>query len=169
MGNDERLIAFYLGEGHDHKGRRLEDIWVLPSFWLEHTHDYIQWLFPIPEAGRFNSHAPVLGEAERSCFASDETLRENQRRSLEVMLAFFGLGWKGDAIVALAELNMRDHSWLKRGGHNHLRISRMIRSLNLCHQPEVATAFQQAVIEIGATRGVVSEQSIAYWRAATNV
>lgn len=60
MGNDERLIAFYRGEGHDHKGRRLEDIWELPSFWLEHTHDYIQWLFPIPEMGRFNAFASLL-------------------------------------------------------------------------------------------------------------
>ncbi|WP_223827956.1 opioid growth factor receptor-related protein [Vreelandella titanicae] len=61
MENDECLIAFYRGEGHDHKGRRrLEDIWALPYFWLEHTHDYIQWLFPIPEMGRFKAFASLL-------------------------------------------------------------------------------------------------------------
>ncbi|AJY50841.1 hypothetical protein KO116_02366 [Halomonas sp. KO116] len=37
MGNDERLITFYRGEGHDHKGRRLENIWRLRYFCLEHT------------------------------------------------------------------------------------------------------------------------------------
>ena len=58
MDNDQRLIAFYCGEGRDHKGRCLEDIWALSPFWLEHTHDYIQWLFPIPEAGRFNALLP---------------------------------------------------------------------------------------------------------------
>ncbi|NWO11388.1 hypothetical protein HLV40_13385 [Chromohalobacter salexigens] len=160
------LIAFYRGEAGDHKGRTLEDIWALSPFWLEHTHDYVQWLFPIPEAGRFNGFAPLLSEADRAAFAADEALRANQRRSLDVMLAFFGLTRQALVIETLPELNMREHIWLKRGGHNHLRISRIIRSLHLCQQPELAAAFQQAVIEIGTTQGVMSEQSIAYWRAA---
>lgn len=162
------LIAFYRGEAGDHKGRTLEDIWALPPFWLEHTHDYVQWLFPIPEAGRFNDFAPLLSEADRAAFAADEALRANQRRSLDVMLAFFGLTRRALVIEALPELNMREHIWLKRGGHNHLRISRIIRSLHLCQQPELAAAFQQAMIEIGTTQGVVSEQSIGYWRAANH-
>lgn len=160
------LIAFTRGEASDHQGRTIHDLWALSSFWLEHTHDYIQWLFPIPEAGRFNGFAPLLGEADRAAFAGDETLQANQRRSLGVMLAFFGLTRRELVIEALPELNMREHIWLKRGGHNHLRISRIIRSLHLCHQPELSAAFQQAVIEIGTTQGMVSEQSVAYWRAA---
>ncbi len=51
MTNDARLIAFHRGEGVDHKGCYLSDIWTHSPFWLEHTHDYIQWLFPISEAG----------------------------------------------------------------------------------------------------------------------
>lgn len=163
---DTPLIAFYHGEGADHKERMLHDLWALTPFWLEHTHDYIQWLFPIPEAGRFNGFAPLLGEADRAAFAADETLQVNQRRSLDVMLAFFGFTRRGLVIEALPELNLREHIWLKRGGHNHLRISRIIRSLHLCHQPELAEAFLQVVIEIGTTQGMVSEQSIGYWRAA---
>ncbi|WP_277809998.1 opioid growth factor receptor-related protein [Chromohalobacter canadensis] len=165
---DTPLIAFYRGEAGDHKGRTLEDIWALSPFWLEHTHDYVQWLFPIPEAGRFNGFAPLLGEADRAAFAQDETLRANQRRSLDVMLAFFGLTRRALVIEALPELNMREHIWLKRGGHNHLRISRIIRSLHLCQKPELAAAFQQAMIEIGTTQGVVSEPSVDYWRAANH-
>ncbi|WP_432414830.1 opioid growth factor receptor-related protein [Chromohalobacter israelensis] len=163
---DTPLIAFTRGEGSDHRGRTIHDLWALSPFWLEHTHDYVQWLFPIPEAGRFNEFAPLLSEADRAAFAADETLQAKQRHSLDVMLAFLGLTRCGLAIEALPELNMREHIWLKRGGHNHLRISRIIRSLHLCHQPELAAAFQQAVIEIGTTRGVVAEQSVAYWRAA---
>lgn len=162
------LIRFYTGEGADHKGRTIEEIWSLSSFWLEHAHDYIQWLFPIPEAGRFNGFAPLLTKEVREIFATDELLKANQRRSLDVMLAFFGLSREGLCIEALPELNMREHIWLKRGGHNHLRISRIIRSLHLCHQPELAAALQQAVIGIGTTRGVVSEQSVGYWQAATH-
>ena len=163
------LIRFYEGEGTDHKGRRIEDVWSLSHFWLEHTHDYIQWLFPIPEAGRFNGFAPLLCDEVRAAFAESDELKRRQRKSLDVMLNFFGLAREPGGIVALPRLNPQEHIWLKRGGHNHLRISRMIRSMYLCHQPELACTFQAAVVEIGTQHGFVSEQSVRYWRAATAI
>lgn len=166
MVKDERLIAFYRGEGHDHKGRRLEDIWALPSFWLEHTHDYIQWLFPIPEMGRFNAFAPLLTPDVQTVFEKEALLRQRQQQSLDVMLNFFGLEREDYIITAQPALSIQTHIWLKAGGHNHLRITRMIRSLFLCHQPELARAFQQAVIDNGTQHGVVSETSLQFWRDA---
>jgi hypothetical protein len=62
-------------------------------------------------------------------------MRQHQQRSLEVMLDFFGLTREENGIVAQPTLAMPTHIWLKAGGHNHLRITRMIRSLALCHQP----------------------------------
>lgn len=166
MDNDQRLIEFYCSEGRDHKGRCLEDIWVLSPFWLEHTHDYIQWLFPIPEAGRFNAFAPLLTPTVQAAFERSDVMRQHQQRSLEVMLDFFGLARDGSDIVAQPTLAIQTHIWLKAGGHNHLRITRMIRSLALCHQPDLARTFQQTVIKIGTQQGVVSETSIRYWREA---
>ncbi|MYL24469.1 hypothetical protein GLV89_11850 [Halomonas alkaliantarctica] len=166
MQNDTRLIAFYRGEAPDYQGRMIADLWALSPFWLEHTHDYIQWLFPIPEASRFNAFAPVLTPAVQAAFKEDTTMREHQQRSLAVMLDFFGLERRGDTIVAGPSLSMQTHIWLKAGGHNHLRITRIIRSLALCHQETLARAFQDAVITIGTQRGVVSETSLAYWRDA---
>lgn len=166
MQDDERLIAFYRGEGFDHKGRRLEDIWALSPFWLEHTHDYIQWLFPIPEAGRFNAFAPLLTPTVQAAFEREAPLRQRQQQSLDVMLDFFGLTRDGNVITAQPTLSMQTHIWLKAGGHNHLRITRILRSLALCHQPALARAFQQTVIEFGTQHGVVSETSLQYWRAA---
>jgi hypothetical protein len=166
MANDACLIAFHRGEGVDHKGRYLSDIWALSHFWLEHTHDYIQWLFPIPEAGRFNAFAPLLTPVVQAAFARDTILRQHQQRSLDVMLDFFCLAREGNAISAQPTLSIQSHIWLKAGGHNHLRITRIIRSLALCNQPELAQAFQQAVIEIGAKKGKVSKTSIQFWQDA---
>ena len=166
MPNDTRLITFYRGDAPDHQGRMIEDIWSLSPFWLEHTHDYIQWLFPIPEASRFNAFAPVLTPAVQAAFKEEATLRERQQRSLAMMLAFFGLERHGDLITAGPSLSIQEHIWLKAGGHNHLRITRIIRSLALCHQETLARAFQRAVREIGTQRGVVSATSLAYWRDA---
>ncbi|MDR5900183.1 opioid growth factor receptor-related protein [Halomonas vilamensis] len=158
------MIEFYCGEGRDHKGRYLDDIWALSHFWLEHTHDYIQWLFPIPEAGRFNAFASLLTPAVQAAFEGSDVMRQHQQRSLEVMLDFFGLDWDGSDIVAQPTLTIQTHIWLKAGGHNHLRITRIIRSLALCHQSELARTFKQAVIAIGTQQGVVSDTSLKYWQ-----
>ncbi|WP_339935618.1 opioid growth factor receptor-related protein [Vreelandella glaciei] len=166
MANDACLIAFHRGEGVDHKGRYLRDIWALSPFWLEHTHVYIQWLFPIPEAGRFNAFAPLLTPVVQAAFERDTLLRQHQQRSLNVMLDFFGLAREGNAISAQPTLSIQSHIWLKAGGHNHLRITRIIRSLALCYQPELARSFQHAVIHIGTQHGVVSETSLQFWRDA---
>jgi hypothetical protein len=47
-----RLLDFYRGVGADTEGRRLEDILAWPDDDLEEVHDFIQWLFPLPEPSR---------------------------------------------------------------------------------------------------------------------
>ena len=43
------LLRFYAGTGPDDRGRFLREIHQWPDDELEHTHDYIQWLFPLAE------------------------------------------------------------------------------------------------------------------------
>ncbi|MGY4878158.1 opioid growth factor receptor-related protein [Vreelandella aquamarina] len=164
--NDQHLLDFMKGERADHQGRMIEDIWALSPFWLEHTHDYIQWLFPVPEASRFNQFAPVLTPTVQEAFNADNVLKAQQRQSLDIMLTFFGLERDALSITDSPELSIETHIWLKAGGHNHLRITRIIRSLSLCHQEALARRFQQAVIEIGTGKGVVSQTSVSYWQNA---
>jgi DNA-binding transcriptional regulator/RsmH inhibitor MraZ len=157
------LISFIRGEGRDHRGRTLDDVLAMDDFWLEHTHDYIQWLFPLPEPSRANLKAPILTDDDRRAFNTDEYLKSQQRKALDRMLAFFGLVRRDLKIEALPGLNIKDHIWLKSGGHNHLRITRIIRSLHLCQQPELARALQSGFVKIGQFEGQVSEMSVTYW------
>ncbi|AJY50842.1 Opioid growth factor receptor (OGFr) conserved region [Halomonas sp. KO116] len=76
------------------------------------------------------------------------------------------LGWNAKTMSSQPNLSIQTHTWLKAGGHNHLRITRMILSLALCHAPELAQAFQKAVIDIGTQQGIVSETSVQFWRDA---
>lgn len=164
---ESQLIKFIRGEGRDHRGRTFDDVLAMDDFWLEHTHDYIQWLFPIPEHSRANTLAPAVTDADRHCFQEEGWLRQQHRKALDRMLAFFGLVRHDDRIDALPDLNPRDHIWLKAGGHNHLRITRIIRSLHYCHQPTLAKTLQSAVISIGQTHGYVRDQTVGYWLRAT--
>ncbi|MCY9873021.1 opioid growth factor receptor-related protein, partial [Vibrio barjaei] len=60
MNNNKQLINFHTNCGTDHQNRTINDIWDLNHFWLEHCHDYIQWLFPIDRSSRFNKFAPIF-------------------------------------------------------------------------------------------------------------
>lgn len=157
------LIKFHFGFGSDRHNRLIQDIWNLDLFTLEHDHTYIQWLFPIDTSHKFNSHAPKLTEADKNHFRQQPSLRSNQQKSLSAMLNFFGVGIDGDNFIPSQNLNMKDHIWLKRGGHNHLRISRIIRSIALCSQTILSQKFMNAMLTIAATHGVVSDESKQYW------
>ena len=94
-----RLLDFYRGQATDSEGRWLRDIWTWDDDELESVHDFIQWLFPLPEPSRFNPDAPLLTEADITAFRGDEQLRANLRRSFERVLTFLGLAMSEDGKV----------------------------------------------------------------------
>ncbi|MFW1135904.1 opioid growth factor receptor-related protein [Vibrio parahaemolyticus] len=157
------IIEFQLGKGTDSQGRKIDEIWSLNDFWLEHDHKYIQWLFPIDTHTKFNRHAPHLTLEDIETFSNSEVLKQAQRNSLSIMLRFFGMQQDGNRIFATEHLNIRDHIWLKHGGHNHLRISRIIRSLMLCGQPELSKGVQKAMLETAEQFGEVSDVTKNFW------
>ena len=59
-GNADLILDFYRSTGTDHRGRTLSQIPQKSDRWLEETHDYIQWLFPLYVRSKFNPHAPLL-------------------------------------------------------------------------------------------------------------
>ena len=69
------LVAFYRGEGRDHRGRLLSHIHQYDFDALERHHDYIQWLFPLPEPSGANLSAPLLTLQDIETFHREEPLR----------------------------------------------------------------------------------------------
>ena len=87
----DALLRFYRLEGPDARGRTLPEIWAWDAARLEGVHDYIQWLFPLPEPSAFNPQAPILTPETIAAFLADAQLRERLLRSLTLMLDFYGL------------------------------------------------------------------------------
>lgn len=110
------ITTFYRG-GCDDRGRRLEEILAWSDARLEAVHDYIQWVFPLREPSGANPTAPVLTEADVAAFAAEPALRERLRAAYKRMRAFYGLQPPGPK------------PWLAPGNHNHLRLTRIMRSL----------------------------------------
>ena len=107
-----KLIAFYRGQSADAAGRRIAEIWGWDARRLEMQHDYIQWLFPLPEASRFNPDAPRLGAADAKVFAADRDLQAALSRSRDLMLQFYWLLRDGGRIVRAPDFAARAANWL---------------------------------------------------------
>lgn len=161
-----QLTDFLEGKAPDHKGRLLSDLWQLDHFNLEYLHDYIQWLFPMDSVSRSNKHAPVLTLTDREYCQQSELIQQNQLKSSDLMLAYYGLIRQDNVISACDNLNMKQHIWLKRGGHNQLRITRIIRSLALCGNELVATSLQTCVLKYGVEKSCVQPKVLEFWQNA---
>lgn len=160
------ISRFLSGESPDSFCRNIEQFYGYSHFWLEHDHKYIQVLFPIDEGTQFNRHAPLVSAADRALFANSETLRQHHLRALDFILGFWGLARRGVQIYSPTPPNPASHPWLKRQNHNQLRMTRVIRSLSLLGNQQIAENLAQFVIETAKQFDSVSEQTQHYWRSA---
>jgi len=161
-----QLLYFYYGGHPDHKGRLLAEILRQDDDWLETTHDYIQWLFPIRSPSLANTHVPLLSKADIEAFSKDEILRNHQRASLYRMLAFFGLAKSGNTIERASNWELRRSSWFDVHTHNSLRISRMLESMRLLSSQEEAEMMWNTLEELirNETLCGITSKSRSIWR-----
>jgi Opioid growth factor receptor (OGFr) conserved region len=168
---DSQLVEFYRGHGLDHRGRTLSGILAFAFDELECHHDYIQWLFPLPEPSGANPSAPLLTKNDVAVFGSDQSLRMALLRSFGLMLAFYGLELvdSGDRVEVRRsdDFDERSRVWLTSGNHNFLRISRMLRSLSLLGLAGHPHAFLKCLEGIYAERSrTIGTTTMGYWRRA---
>jgi len=87
------------------------------------------------------------------------------------MLAFYGFEWNRERIVKSAAFPQRSRNWLSRENHNHLRITRILRSLYVLGEMQAARALFDALLAIydetaRSDRGRISERSFEFWKRA---
>ena len=119
------LFLFLEGQLPDSKGRYLQDILNFSDYEIENTHDFIQWVFPLEEASRSNFTAPVLEKFEIEEIRSSNVAKINIINASQWYLSFL----------------KRQNHWIRDYDHNHLRITRVIKSLRLLVSNESADSF----------------------------
>lgn len=172
--SDPAIIAFYRGTGPDHRGRKLPELQTQSLTELEQNHDYIQWLFPLPEPSSANPYGPVLTPAEIAEFQSDPVCRQQLLASLAVMLGFYGLEWNeasaSPAIIRSSRFSERQVVWLRPFNHNFLRLTRILRSLMLLGCGQQARALFSCLEEIYAAYSkIIGPESFGFWKRAVAI
>lgn len=164
----KELLDFYLEDsGRPHRLSMVLNSWGFDL--LEDEHDYIQWLFPLPERSKYNPGSPIL---TREII---KELTENQkfkgkfglfRQAQETMLDFYGIkeATGGADLCFIGKRHDMRH-WLTEFSHNHLRISRIIKSVSLLESQRRAVFLMSKFVELGSKSGVNIE-SIIHWKKA---
>lgn len=145
------VLAFLEGEGPDARGRTIFDVLASDDASLEQAHDFIQWLFPLTEPSGAVPGAPVL--------TSDQAKAIQDSVMAQCALAA--------ATDRMERFYRETHHWLTPADHNHLRITRIIRSLRLLRGDGEADAFRDMILaRVEATRAPISARSRGYWTTA---
>lgn len=151
----------------DSRGRTLYDILRFNNEELEYYHDYIQILFPLPEGSPFNASAPIIDRATFQAFRSRKDLRDKFYLSFKRMVKFYGSAIASNGNVTLgSNWDQASRNWVKRFDHNHLRITRIIRSLRVLGLEDEAESFFQSLVKIYNDSGKISHRSLTYWTRA---
>jgi hypothetical protein len=164
------LVQFYRGRASDAAGRTIGVIWEWDRRRLEMVHDYIQWLFPIPEASRFNPDAPVLTPQDAAVFRTDADLKARLGRSFAVMMDFYGLDHE-PVIARGADFAQRAADWLTPLNHNYLRLTRIMICLTHCGLELQARALLKVLEDIADREGagIIAARTRDFWRQAVTV
>ena len=168
-----KLVSFYQhpNGGRDFAGRTLSSILQWQDKDLEYSHDYIQTLFPLPERSPVNYQAPVIDRATFDAFRSRPELRARLRESFVRILSFYGFELQERhgqlKISPAANFLPVSKNWVMKFNHNHLRITRIIRSLRVLGLEREAEAFFAALEQVyQAANGKIGPRSLMFWTRA---
>ena len=164
---NQPIVDFYSGKATDTSGRTLREIHRWDYNELETVHDYIQWLFPLPEPSQYNLNAPVLDAEQIAKFHADAELRAQLLASLDKMLGFYGFERNNLSIIRSNSWEERSRNWLRLGNHNHLRLTRILKSLLILGLKDYAYALFEALNAVFPEKSsAISATTMGYWKRA---
>ena len=145
------IIDFLEAKTPDYRGRMILSLWKQTDYQAESTHDYIQWLFPLDEPSRSVNGAPILTELDIDEIKESSLAQANLAKSASWFLGFL----------------RRNQHWVTKYDHNHLRITRAIKSLRLLASNEAADEFKKMVFEyLGDDLNLIDPKASSFWNSA---
>ena len=145
------LCSFLTGHETNSSGWLLSHVWKFSDTQIENTHTFIQWVFPTDEPSRAILGSPVLDEEQILEIQNSEQAKQNLSKSADWYFNFL----------------RRNSFWRKPHDHNHLRITRVIKSLRLLCGDDEADYFKEQFWQLlGTDISQIPSKTIDYWEDA---
>ena len=144
---------FLTNSESDFKNRFLQDIWSFSDQEIEHTHDFIQILFPLDEESGAVSNRIYLDSSEAILsIKANKLATENIVKSSKWFHSFLA----------------RKSHWKRKHDHNYLRITRIIKSLRLLVSDQEANKFYESFMQLvdENLKSKINLTTLTYWENA---
>ncbi len=165
------VIEFYLGKRKSLEGFSLEEMWNMSDLIFSDGYFWIPWLLPITPfknkevvVGRkWNKRVSIFSQADADVFAQNEDIQKCYLKSVDRIFAYFELEREGSSVFPTKVLQERSF-WLHPAGHETKKISRLIHSLSVCGQFELAVNLQKLAISLGTEKGYIQDKTLDIWQ-----
>ena len=145
------VLGFLSNQDRNASGWLLTDIWKFNDTQIENTHTFSQWVFPIDEPSRAIPGSPILTEEQITEIRNSEQAKQNLSKSADWYFNFL----------------RRNKFWRKPHDHNHLRITRVIKSLRLLCGDDEADCFKEQLWQLlGTDISQIPSKTTEYWEDA---
>jgi len=145
------ILGFLTGNATTSSGWLLSHVWKFNDTQIENTHTFIQWVFPTDEPSRATPGSPVLDEEQILEIQNNDQAKQNLSKSADWFFNFL----------------RRNNYWRKAHDHNHLRITRVIKSLRLLCGDDEADYFKEQFWQLlGTDISQIPSRTIEYWEDA---
>jgi len=173
---NHEIIEFY--ENKRRVGRHkllFDEVIRLDDEGLEKCHDYIQWLFPLPEPSKFMPNAPLLDEETAKVLASEYSVRIME--AVRHMMRFWHVTLNLHSSEHKPHLKPSQY-WMTPNDHNHLRLTRIMRFLTLMasatkrsHEERllysnVAKSILFALVSANDETEFATKETVKFWEEA---
>lgn len=139
------LCKFYDGSNHPYI---VKDIPYWSDYFLEETHDYIQWVFPLDTVSEYNPNAPIL--------TKEDVLYLRAQPSFHALVR---------GIYGRMMLFLSTNACFTPNNHNLLRVTRMLKSLRLMGFEYLSEDMCEYVIKMTSVHKI-DKSVLAYWADA---
>ena len=161
--NQKPIIRFLLLKEPDAKGRMLSDLWNKNDLFLEFSHNYIQWMFPLNEGSKHHPNAPILDDEDIQFIQNHAEIQVNMLHSFDIILRFYGFDRDELTIYRNKDFLRKSKRWLTKNNHNFLRITRILKSLKLCGLDAYSEAFFETLVQVYKEYPVITVETMSYW------
>lgn len=145
------LCDFLENKTSNFDGFTLHQIWEMNDAQIESKHTFIQWVFPTNEPSSAVPSSPYLNDEQVQKIRNSSLAKQNLSKSADWFFDFLG----------------RNSHWRKPYDHNHLRITRTLKSLRVLNGDDEADYYKEQLWQIlGADIAVIPAKTLEFWEDA---
>jgi len=165
---NQLIVDFYSGKQRTHPGETLRESMtgaIKRAGKCPRLHSMAVFLYPTQSIIIFAPPSSMRSKSPNS--RTDPELQAQLLVSLDMMLGFYGFERNNQSITCSNSWEERSRNWLRPGNHNHLRLTRILKSLSILGLKTMHMHLWCCLtLYVRWESGAISGTTMGYWKRA---